>query len=125
MFYRRAYDSKTREYRVDCISLETYPLRYDVVLGDTHHDARMIAEYMISGGTHHPLTRAPFTQRDYDAVFTKVSKDVRKRIEESRDSLRWRTLNSEIVDTMGVIPLGVLVISLLARGQFFEHSVRN
>jgi hypothetical protein len=102
MFSRRAYDPKTKEYRVDCISLDTYPARYDVVLGDTHHDARTIAEYMISGGTCHPLTRTPFTQHEYETIFAKVSKDVRKRIEDSRDLVALTTLNTDIIDTMGV-----------------------
>lgn len=74
------FDRQSTRHRIDCISLDPIPKRYDVVLGSSHHDARTIAEYINSGGTMHPLTRNMFTPHDYLKVSHKVSGDLRESV---------------------------------------------
>ena len=96
MFFNRQSNT---EHRIDCISLDPIPKRYDVVLGSSHHDARTISEYMISGGTMHPLTRNMFTPRDYLDVSRKVSGDVQHGILEK---------GCDIADIMITKTLGII-----------------
>jgi hypothetical protein len=77
MSSERAINPETGEERVDCISLETYPACYDIVLGKSHHDVRSIAQYIIAGGEVHPLTRRLFTYEECDAIFYAVPSSTR------------------------------------------------
>lgn len=76
MFFNRT----SSRHRIDCISLEQIPKRYDIIIGSSHHDARTLAEYMVSGGTMHPLSRNPFVPHDYLKVSRKVSGDLRETV---------------------------------------------
>lgn len=96
-------DPETHTESVDCISLETYPQKYQVKLGTTYHDARSVAEYMISGGQLHPLTRKPFKPEDYNAIKAKVPSDLLQRLENFISGTKADVMNGHIIDVLGII----------------------
>jgi hypothetical protein len=60
--------------RVNAISLEPYPSRYQVKLGESFHNARQIAHMLSSGLRKHPLTRQDLTRAQVRRVLRQLKK---------------------------------------------------
>lgn len=102
-FYIVDMDPETESERIDCISLETYPLKYQVKLGNSYHDARCIAEYILKGGKDHPLSRKPFVVDDYVAIELKLTGDLKERLENFMTHRQSESLNQQIIELFGFI----------------------
>jgi hypothetical protein len=110
MSSERAINPETGEERVDCISLETYPEEFDVVVGGTHHDARALAKYIVSGGTDHPLTRIPFTYEDCRTIWGKIPKSMQDELWKSKYMYTdLETLNEKIKFRMALYRLYMIL----------------
>lgn len=99
-----ALDPSTGERRIDPISLSSYPLKYAIrTSSGSHHDARELAKYVISGGWRHPLTRREFTEGELQhiaAVLTHHHPLFRKFVT-TKNVLVRRLLNRRIVYAAG------------------------
>ena len=96
-------DPETISTDVDCISLETYPLKYQVKLGESYHDARIVAEYILKGGKLHPLSRKPFVTHDYEIIQATLSGGIKERLEKFTGHMCSESLNNQIIDLVGFI----------------------
>lgn len=94
-------DTATISTDIDCISLETYPLKYQVKLGESYHDARSMAEYILKGGKLHPLSRKPFVMDDYVAIEAILSGGIKERLEKFTRHKQSESINKQIIDLVG------------------------
>jgi hypothetical protein len=72
-----------RNFRLDPVTLERYPLHRQIKLGDSYHDVRSILTQLWHGNTRHPLRRTPFTKAEVRRIIHTTER-ARKYEEENR-----------------------------------------
>lgn len=60
------------ELRIDPVTLEPYPLRRQIKLGNSYHDVNSVLSQIAGGYLQHPLRRTPFTMKELVEIRNKM-----------------------------------------------------
>jgi hypothetical protein len=76
-----------------------------VKLGNSYHDARRVAEYILAGGKLHPLSRKPFVIQDYVVIEAKLTDDddLKERFEKFTRHAQSGFINQKITNLLGFV----------------------